>query len=774
MKYLIFLSILLSIEIPVQATVISGKITHIKTYEEIGYASVVLLHSDSCFVAGTQSNDKGEFILKGFFPAGDYILKISCVGFSDHYISLVQLNSDINLGEILLNPSTEELQEVVIQSNRIIQQANRQIILPTSKQKEISDNGIDFLFHLNLQNIRIDPLQQTISKFGKGNIQLKINGRNIEMQELVAIRPSEVLRIDYYDEPGARYAGDSSIAGIIDIITKQPVFGGFVALDATNAFTTGFANDQVTSVYNYKNSGFSVLYKLNYRFYDELRVNQEDCYHFPDETIQRNMEGINSPFGYTYHTINAGYSYKKGEKTAFHATLENNSKNRTFTDLHKISFLNSSIKTESKDYSKSRLNSPSIDFYFQQKWEKEQALYLNVVATYMKSDAERNYWNYQLTDTITTIWDKTKGEKYSLIGEGIYERKINESTLQGGFKYTRSYTDNQYIQPDITATLLKQSDAYLYTEWSGKIKKINYSIGIGGSRIEFTEAEQNFLYYIFRPLLRLNYSINNKTGLNYVFRIRPVIPSLGNFGNVVRTVDEFSVKQGNPYLKPYKTYYNALNFYYNKNRINTGISIKHNYEIHPVMGEIKLSKDLQQFIYFVDGQKYFYTFNTEINGTWYFPKDFGSILGIAGYSRYESIGNSYRHSLADFYLYLQLQLQYKKLNLTLTSVLCRDEELYGENIYWSEKNTQIVLKYKQKSFSIGLGISNPMKGNSWNTASRNLSSLVNSQSQTYINNNNNMVFINLSYNFSYGYKYSSIKKKLHNSDSDSGIMEIKD
>ncbi len=52
------------------------------------------------------------------------------------------------------------------------------------------------------------------------------------------------------------------------------------------------------------------------------------------------------------------------------------------------------------------------------------------------------------------------------LGEGIYERQFEAGRLGGGLKHTQSWTDNTYSGTVGGRTKMKQSETYLYTEFS--------------------------------------------------------------------------------------------------------------------------------------------------------------------------------------------------------------------------------------------------------------------------------------------------------------------
>ena len=51
-----------------------------------------------------------------------------------------------------------------------------------------------------------------------GSIELRINGVKAEIQEVKALLPADVLKIEYHDNPGLRYG---NVAAVIDIILRK-------------------------------------------------------------------------------------------------------------------------------------------------------------------------------------------------------------------------------------------------------------------------------------------------------------------------------------------------------------------------------------------------------------------------------------------------------------------------------------------------------------------------------------------------------------------------
>jgi hypothetical protein len=93
-------------------------------------AATVLLTqaSDSTLAAFTQTDDDGRFLIKNV-EQGDYRLQITYIGLSS-YSELVDwpTDSELNLGQILLRPENQTLEQVTVEADRIPIQFNKDTI----------------------------------------------------------------------------------------------------------------------------------------------------------------------------------------------------------------------------------------------------------------------------------------------------------------------------------------------------------------------------------------------------------------------------------------------------------------------------------------------------------------------------------------------------------------------------------------------------------------------------------------------------------------------
>lgn len=253
------------------------------------------------------------------------------------------------------------------------------------------------------------------------------------------------------------------------------------------------------------------------------------------------------------------------------------------------------------DRSSSWEHIPSLDLYYQRNLKNQQSLILNVVGTYIDSNSERYYKEMQGTETLTDLTTIVNGNKYSVISEGIYEKGFKAGRLSTGIKHTQSFTNNEYTGSSLSKTEMKQSETYAYTEFQGKIKKFNYSLGIGGSRSWFSQGGVGYQNYTFRPTASLKYNFNDNSFLRYRGNIYSSAPSLSDLSNVEQSIDSLQIRRGNSNLKPVMVYTNSLNYDIRKGIFSGSLFLGHWYRNKPIMEETRVENN--KFIRTNDNQK---------------------------------------------------------------------------------------------------------------------------------------------------------------------------
>lgn len=188
------------------------------TNQPIEFANIVLQTEDSTFVNGVTSNENGEFALKNI-DKGNYLLTLSSIGYQSNSITLNGIKDNVNLGRIVLDTIAIALEGVTVTASAQVSQADRKLVFPSERQIKVATNGLNLLQEMMLPRILINTIDNTISLSGGGELQLRINGAKAELEEVKALRPEDIVRIEYHDNPGLRY-GNAEV--VLDYIVRPP------------------------------------------------------------------------------------------------------------------------------------------------------------------------------------------------------------------------------------------------------------------------------------------------------------------------------------------------------------------------------------------------------------------------------------------------------------------------------------------------------------------------------------------------------------------------
>jgi len=744
---------------------ISGKIIDKVNSSPIEYANISLHTSDSVFVQGVNSDEGGYFAMNNA-KTGNYLLTVSYLGYETSYLSIDKSNYNSNLGNIALEPSSILLNEATVTAQSVINKADRKLITPSGAQVKASTSGMDLLQKLQLPRLRVDPINNTISISGNGVVQLRINGVEVTSAEITALRPEDIVRIEYHDDPGVRYG---NAAAVLDYIIRRKESGGNVNGNATHGVSLlGFADDYLSAKYNNKKSEFSVNTNWRYRDLEWERKNDE-IFRLPDQEIHRMEEGL--PTKYKENTINTtlNYSLMEKDKYYFNAKFRYN-----FQDLpNSYTDRNSTLETSYNptpltiyDHSTEKSNSPALDLYYQRSLKNEQILIFNVVGTYISSTNKRWYQEHRGDIPVTDIYSNVSGDKYSLIAEGIYERKLGIGKFTAGLKYKQTYANNTYKGNTTADVSMKQAENYIYAEYQFKKGKFGYMANVTGTRFYYSQGGDKQTKYLFQPSARINYNPDDKSYIRYRFNYWGHIPSLGDLNNVQQAMDSLQIRRGNPNLRSNYSLNNNLTAGYDKGFFAVDLFFQYTYRNKPIMGSIFLEDG--KFIHTTENQRSHH--HLQVQTTFKFRpwKEHLTISVSPGLNRYISYGNNYTHTYTNKFINVNMDATYKNWVMTFWGGTSWDW-FYGEFMSEGEAMHMLAVGYNKPNWSVMLGAFNPFGGD-YKRYEENWSDIAFSRSRVFTADLTPMFCLRATFNINFGRQFKGGDRRINNSDTDSGIM----
>ena len=452
----------------------------------VEFANIQLLNpKDSSFLCGGVSNANGDFVIP--CQQKQVLMKVSFVG----YKTICKLVPIARIGNVRMQANSYLLKGVTVEAARIVEKVDRQIIFPTKEQVKTASNGYDLLDNLSLPTIIVNRAERKVLSLKGGDVQIRINDVKASMQDVLALQPDEVTKVEFINVPGLKY-GDSNLDAVINYQVRRRYAGYVGGVSTMQGTKAGFNNSDGYFKYNVKKSEFSINYSFSYRSVEERSYESLGTYHLPTgETLHRNYLGYDSPFLYTTNNVQLGYNLSEPDKYTLNVRLNFYNHNSPVRGMNQLYQESGKANQYLQNNRKMLEQIPSLDIYYSLNMPHDQNLALNLVGTYIGTDYQYRMREYTFNKSpdesvknapLTDYSYDATGRKRSLIGEGTYSKNWKQMALSVGGQYNISHTDNIYVGSSNADTELKYSNLYLFTQLQGQQKWFSYQVGVGATR----------------------------------------------------------------------------------------------------------------------------------------------------------------------------------------------------------------------------------------------------------------------------------------------------
>lgn len=748
-----------------QAQEITGELIDFKTKESLPNVTLRIFDTNAVYHSGYATDQYGTFSLE--IPLDTFIINFSFVGYASHSIK-IEKNSkqNIQLGQIALEEDSQLLNEVSVTANSVMTTIGKTIVYPTQAQLISSDGGLSLLKNLNLEGLLVDPINETIKTNLASSVIYKIDGVPSSLQQIKALRPEAISRIEYNSIATARYASDD--AAVIDVILKQAQSGTTVGVDFTGAPTTGFINGMASIISTYGKSKFFLDYNISWRSYTKPWGSIDTEYRYPTDTLRQYKEYDDAPFHYTHQNIDFGYVYN-GKKDVFSANMilqVLTSRNEYNYDIYnnQMQFIDVYRYSRGKD----NQFTPSIDLFYKHKIKENKGMEFNLVGTVMNSDLEGESTDTYIreNDRKEYVYRDTDGRKKSLIFEALYYDKKDDFGFSTGVRGMYSHTKNRYIYDEVAR--LKQMDAYPYAEIEGKIRNVNYTVSSGLKILYLDDFAKSKEYFRNLSTLSVFYKKNNTWNLRYNFRYSPRYPELGSMNNIDQVEDSIMIVRGNPNLKPSQTLYNRIQLTFTKKKLTAYTSVFAQKTFDAIQTDIFYDENIHSMVRHSDNHPYSSNYGANLQLNLNSLLDIFSIQVGGSWIEYKTKMNGERYSFNQWRWFINASAQIKQISIN-AGYNSPNKSMYGQTIYLNENYSQLAVMYKKGNLSLRAGIMYPFTSGT-KYASERLSKVAPERTVRYIRDNRNMITLGFRYTLDWGKSIFNTDKKLQNSDFDRGIL----
>ena len=678
-----------------------------------------------------------------------------------HFFSLVLLCVSLFSAFAQNEDKAIALDEVIVKAAKVISKADGQMIYPTDAQKNGSNNGFSLIQKLSLPNLRIDNVTHSITAIdGSGSVQLRINGIIVGKEEMLALDPKLISRINFIDNPGVRYGED--VAHVINIITRRDDFGFTLGADVTPTLTSWQGDGTVYGKWNHKKSEFTVSYDFSGYKLNGTKATELAEYTLSDgsiHTIERDdVETLRKTHS---HDVRLTYNLADSTAYVFQASLSE-SLSKTPGNYSVKDIIDGTKRYRSTSRESGNSNSPVLDLYFFGQLTPRQSITANAVGTFIATRSSNYY------DEGAPYRYDVKGKTFSALSEIVYENRLKPFAISAGVNYRYKFTKNDYTGDALALTELSQNNVYAFGEIKGSLRGLRYSFGLGASYIHYNQNEHKYDFWTFRPKATLAHNIMNGMQLCYTFEMKDRASRIAMVSDATIQTNSMEYTVGNPDLKPARDTEHTLRLSYNNDRWSTFVEGFYRHCNKPNMAHYERTAD-EKFIYTQINQKTINVLNAMAYASCWICHEKLQIYANGGMMRCFNYGLDYTHCYTSWFCSAGLTAYLGKFTL-LAYANNGFRFLEGETKGYSGAYAALQCSYKYKDWQFSLTWSNPFVNNYKSAESEILNQNLHKHIVQINRDSGNCVSLNISWRLTKGREHQSADKTINLSDTDNGII----
>lgn len=686
-------------------------------------------------------------------------------GFSPTNIIIEPGSKNMNIGVVYLDEGVM-LDEVQVSGNTVVNKNGRTIVYPSSADVKASATSISLFQKLPLPGVMSNPITRAITVDG-GNPVILINGVPSSIDDVNALQPKDIQRIEYSRFTPARYA-DSGRTGFIDITLKKRNDGGQIYAWGRSAVNTAFVDANIKASYHQGPSQFSLMYQPSWRNYQKVYDNATRSFIGNDFRVDLEEHDRN-PFSYHTHAMRLKYDFSPSAKTLFSATFSatpNISKNRAIA--HTID----SELGEYDNYNRSSSKSftPSLDLFLRQDFNEKNSLEVQVVGTLSTNDYRRDY-NYLFADGSQEEYTMdVDSRRHSLISEISYIHNFSEKTsLSTGVQNTVSHSTNTYLSSDYKPVLTENNN-YAYVRLGQQVGRFYVALSSGAKMFWMKNDlnKRNFIRNISSA--QISWNINDSWNIQGSFRYSPNIPSLSSLTDYPQQTTPYLVSNGNPDLKVAENFVYNIGANYSYRKFQASFQSRYVYVKNSVIDDVLYMGD-ELFLSQSVNAKHRRIFQNNLSLRISDIHGFGANLYLC-LTHYQTAVENWNHKLTSFDGSLTVWWNKGPFTIAYWRKL-PGKYLYGYHVGKEENGDALQFEWQvNKHWLIGASWMYMFDKKGTRYPSWSYSPVNPSDNERFIKNNGNMIVLSVSYSADFGSIFRTARRNLNNQDNGSSLLQL--
>ena len=527
---------------------ITGKLFEEKSNQAVPFATVALFKtSDSKIAGGSMSDENGVFNISPVIP-GNYILKVSNIGYKPVIRNIEVINSGAtDVGIILLQDTSIMIEELVIVGERVKAKAesDRTTFNVTKRMLDVSNTGTDML--KLIPGLQID-LMQNISLEGSTDILIFVDGKERDKNFISQLSPDQIDKIEVISAPPSNY--DGNVTGAINIVLKKdsdpgisghilaeiPVSPSLVYIFPSYSLNWGYRKLNLYTSYNGELTYLNLHEGTSRKLWNE-NDSSEFCL---NQDLRQKEWSHRFHYGFDYFFSDRDQLNFYGYYNPYSRELDGDVYSRM------PGTNNDTLKSVKDDTDKN--TSTFYSLYYKHSFDKKGSEITADLSSYFLTAENRTDYLYS-------------GAVENMISKE-YTVKPKQNVYSIRFDYKTIFLDKFIFSTGVKAKLQKSQDRYndfeytesiyaVYGNIACKQEKIDLSIGLRTEK-SVSELKDAFInpFLSFLPSATFRYKLTSKQNIQASFNRTIKRPNIYQLNPYTSLSDPYTASVGNPFLKP--------------------------------------------------------------------------------------------------------------------------------------------------------------------------------------------------------------------------------
>jgi hypothetical protein len=442
-----------------------------------------------------------------------------------------------------LEEEATNLNEVVVEGDNSYLTEEKEVYLPTSRDKKISFDGTALLQNMAISSIYVSPLDKSITTASGEEVSTFIDYLPASKNDLENIKVSNVQKVEVFDYPkDPRFRGAKHV---VNYVMVKYEYGGYTRLYAMQHFIFDVGRYGFYSMLTAHRMTYDVSVDYNYVNSKHFYSNYNSEYMFPNRSIQSEKNATASNFKHRILTALFRALYRT-DKTVISniVNVSSNKMPKYYTAYNETFNVDDYVSSISENFTNYNYTTVSWVGNFQFFLPNDFTWITKTTASYGKFDDGNKY----IVDNSSVI-NNTDENAWSADVSTSLSKNFSNNIIT--FEVTGGAEGNDI---EYSGAIPYTVDAMYYhggvrVNGSFKINKVSINPTVRFYIDRNTFDGVGYTRYNPKYFITASYLLNSKNKFNFSSEMYYISPTISQMGSNLQIQNQIDAITGNPNLK---------------------------------------------------------------------------------------------------------------------------------------------------------------------------------------------------------------------------------